>query len=168
MKNALIQTRFSNAVIGKILLKRRVPRESEQALRYTLLLVKLMLKTRTWIIIIAVIFAVAALACIFLYMDTGTGTTAEVWLDGELVRTVRLNELTEPYKFTVTTADGEGTNTILVENGKIRVSEANCPDGICVNDGWLKGSAPIVCLPHRLVIKFADGDSENEVDTVTK
>lgn len=127
-----------------------------------------MLKTRTWIIILAVIFALAVLACLVIYMDGGTGGEAEVWLDGQLVRTVRLDASAEPYEFTVTTADGSGYNTILVEGGRIRVSDANCPDGICVNDGWLSGGAPIVCLPHRLVIRFSGTDAEDGVDSIAK
>ena len=41
-----------------------------------------------------------------------------------------------------------------VRPGAIRVSEADCPDKICVGMGWLTdGAAPIVCLPHRLMIR---------------
>lgn len=33
--------------------------------------------------------------------------------------------------------------------------EADCPDQVCVHAGWLTDSAaPIVCLPHRLVIRL--------------
>ena len=48
-----------------------------------------------------------------------------------------------------------GTNRIVVEPGRICVSEANCPDGICISQGWLSDQdVPIVCLPHRLIIKI--------------
>ena len=58
-------------------------------------------------------------------------------------------------------------NTVLIENGKICVSEADCPDHTCIRMGWLESSAlPIVCLPNHLIIEFADTD-EN-VDAVSK
>ena len=58
-------------------------------------------------------------------------------------------------------------NTIQIENGKICVLEADCPDHTCVRMGWLESSAlPIVCLPNHLIIKFAD--TTEEVDAVAK
>ncbi|MER2149274.1 MAG: NusG domain II-containing protein, partial [Ruminococcus sp.] len=46
--------------------------------------------------------------------------------------------------------------------------EADCPDKTCVRMGWLNRAAmPVVCLPHHLVIEFADG-SEGGVDAVAE
>ena len=62
----------------------------------------------------------------------------------------------------------DGTNTIEIKDGKIRVSEADCPDKTCVRMGWLNSAAmPVVCLPHHLVIGFADG-GEGGVDAVAE
>ena len=56
----------------------------------------------------------------------------------------------------------------LHDVGKIRVSEADCPDKTCVRMGWLNSAAmPVVCLPHHLVIGFADG-GEGGVDAVAE
>ena len=47
---------------------------------------------------------------------------------------------------------------ILVEPGRIRVSQANCPDQVCVEMGAISdGTVPIVCLPHKLVIEIVGG-----------
>ncbi len=44
---------------------------------------------------------------------------------------------------------------IRVEPGRIAVTAADCPDKVCVDAGWRSDSAsPIVCLPHRLVIRI--------------
>lgn len=40
--------------------------------------------------------------------------------------------------------------------------EADCPDHTCINSGWLE-DLPIVCLPNKLVIEFADADSADAV-----
>ena len=56
---------------------------------------------------------------------------------------------------------GDSSNTVEIKDGKIRVSEAECPDKTCVRTGWLSSSAmPIVCLPNHLIIEFADENSE--------
>ena len=28
-------------------------------------------------------------------------------------------------------------NTVVVEGGRVRVSQADCPDQVCVNQGWI-------------------------------
>lgn len=59
--------------------------------------------------------------------------------------------------FTVKT--DSGSNVIEIKDGKIRVQSADCPDQTCVRMGWLSSAAmPVVCLPHGLVIEFADAD----------
>ncbi len=55
-------------------------------------------------------------------------------------------------------------NLIEVKEGRIRVLEADCPDQICVEMGWLDSAAPIVCLPNRLVIQYRD--SKGNLDAV--
>ena len=50
------------------------------------------------------------------------------------------------------------TNMVLVEPGRIRVERADCPDQICVHQGYISdGSQPIVCLPNRLIIQIQGG-----------
>ena len=50
-----------------------------------------------------------------------------------------------------------GWNDIKIENGTISISDADCPDHTCVKTGVLRSEQiPIVCLPHRLVIRYAD------------
>lgn len=58
-------------------------------------------------------------------------------------------------------------NTVQIENGRIRMMEAECPDQTCVHMGWLdSGAMPIVCLPNHLSIEY-DG-VEDEVDAVIR
>ena len=58
-------------------------------------------------------------------------------------------------------------NTVEIKDHQIRVISADCPDNTCVKMGWLKSSAmPIVCLPHKLVIEFAE--NSDGMDAVTR
>lgn len=84
---------------------------------------------------------------------------ARITRDGELLREIPLDEVKESYSFVV--EDELGSNTILVEPGRIRVSEADCPDQVCVNQGFISdGTVPVVCLPHKLMIEIVGGGSE--------
>ena len=107
----------------------------------------------------------AGAAALWLRFHHTDAAVANIYLDGECIRSIDLNDVTEPEIFTV---EGEiGTNTIQVEPGRIRVTHAECPDQICVQMGWLtsEGGMPIVCLPNKLVISLDDvpakiGDAE--------
>ena len=85
---------------------------------------------------------------------------ARILLDGTLMDEIRLDKVGASFSFTVERADG-GFNIIQVERGRIRVSHADCPDQICVDQGWISdGTVPIVCLPHGLVIEITGGGED--------
>lgn len=89
---------------------------------------------------------------------------AQIRQDGKIIRTVDLSAVKEPYELTVSEKHG-GYNKIRVEKGKIAVVEADCPDKICVNQGYIENSTvPIVCLPHKLSITVTG--KENSIDAV--
>lgn len=112
--------------------------------------------------ICAVILLVGILGC-WLVMSAAHGTIVQVVQDGAVLHTIDLSK-TEDQSITV---HYEGrTNTIQIENGKIRVIAAECPDHTCVNMGWLDSAAPIVCLPNHLVIQFAS--SQDSVDMAVR
>ena len=83
---------------------------------------------------------------------------------------------------TVRTADGEatyplnkdgvfslngGTNTLVIENGEAWVSEADCPDKICMGMGKIsKNGEFIACLPNQVII-VVEGGEESPVDGIT-
>lgn len=51
-------------------------------------------------------------------------------------------------------------NIVQIENHKVRMLEADCPDHICMDMGWLDSAMPIICLPNHLVIQFANEGSD--------
>ena len=121
------------------------------------------MKTRTWIIIFAAVCAFC-IAFFFLFPKSGANIVG-IYQDGELVKTIDLAAVDEPY--TLTFERGGSTNTVSVARGTICVSDADCPDGICVSHGELKTAAsPIVCLPNRLVIKFIGRTANGGVDVI--
>ena len=112
-----------------------------------------MLKTKSWIIAIAAVLVLCAALSLWLLQRPAAGTVANIYQDGVCIRSVDLSAVTEPETFTI--AGEHGVNTVLIEPGRICISGADCPDQVCVNAGWLSDSAaPIVCLPHRVVIRI--------------
>lgn len=115
---------------------------------------------RTKVILLLLLAAAAVSAAYILLRDRGTDApVARVTRDGVLLKEIDLGGVDAPYSLTF--EDGSGTNTVLVEKGRVCVSEADCPDQICVHQGWISDSViPIICLPHRLMIEIvgAGGD----------
>ena len=52
----------------------------------------------------------------------------------------------------------KGMNILEIKNGMAYVTEADCPDQVCIRMGKIsKTGETIVCLPHKLVIQV-EGD----------
>ena len=104
------------------------------------------------------IAAVLALLMLRNRQEKETGTDAVV--------TVRTNDGDEIYplnKDGVFSLNG-GTNTLVIENGEAWVSEANCPDKICMGMGKIsKNGEFIACLPNQVII-VVEGGEESPVD----
>lgn len=119
--------------------------------------------TRLWVLLIGVILVVclAAMAVIALHRETGGQVI--IHQNGELTDTFPLNEdRTLRYE----TEDG-GYNIVTIENGTVSVTEASCPDQVCVRHGPTDQTAdPIVCLPNSLVVEVVSPDSQ-QLDGVT-
>lgn len=91
------------------------------------------------------------------------GRQVEILQDGKILYTLDLAQA-EDQTFTVTY--GGRTNEIEIRDHQIRVKAADCPDQICVHMDWLE-AAPIVCLPNRLSIQYADGEGASGLDAVS-
>lgn len=55
-----------------------------------------------------------------------------------------------------------GTNTITVKDNMIMITEANCPDLVCVHTGAISHTGEVIaCLPHGLIITIRESDEES-------
>ena len=117
-----------------------------------------MVKTRIWIVIIAVLLLICAGLSLWILIPRGEASAVEIWSDGVLIDTWSLSV---PQSMTV--GYGEGYNVVTVKHGKVAVTEATCPDHYCMQRGFCNSGVQIVCLPNRLVLKFVGGQ---EVDFV--
>lgn len=122
-------------------------------------------KNLRWAVVFLAVIGIS-LAVILIRKNTApTAKTAKIIQNGKVIQTVDLENVTEPYEFTVTNEQG-GENTIRVEKGRIAVIHASCPDKICMSRGFIDSSLfPIVCLPNKLSVVITDG-GDNDIDAV--
>lgn len=117
-------------------------------------------------IALGLLIALTMGCCAALLLPKEEGTVAVIKQNGVVLHKVDLSKLQQPLTLTVEGKDGL-CNTIVAQPGKICVQSADCPDQVCVNQGWIHDSAlPIVCLPNQLIIEIMGGESE--LDAVAK
>lgn len=86
---------------------------------------------------------------------------ADIYQDGAQLTSIPLDNVDAPYRFTVTGGNG-CVNEIEVRPGSIGVVSADCPDKLCVHQGFIDHAGlPIVCLPNKLVIRLREAHSES-------
>lgn len=98
----------------------------------------------------------------------GRGAVAsqvEIWQDTALVGTYALDST----QSTTLPLDSKyGHNSLIIENGSVRMLEASCPDQVCVHTGAIdKPGQTIVCLPNRVVIEIS-GNGEVQIDDLSQ
>lgn len=121
-----------------------------------------MKKTKILLFIAAAIFILSFSLCLWV-MHPAQTNTVEIVQDGMVLHRLDLNH-TENQEIEIS-YHGK-INTVFIENGRICIINADCPDNTCVHMGWLESEAmPIVCLPNRLVIQFVQS---RETDAAVK
>lgn len=57
-----------------------------------------------------------------------------------------------------------GSNTLVIEKGRAKMVDANCPDKLCVKEGWVKYTGQcITCLPNELTVTVVGGDTSVDI-----
>ena len=109
-------------------------------------------------IILVCAILILALAAFFVFKACAKeGGTVSITIDGELYKELPLN--TDAVVEVVSGENGEYKNTVTIKDGRVSISYANCPDGICEKHRAIKHSGrTIVCLPHKLVVNVKGGE----------
>ena len=91
------------------------------------------------------------------------GAVAVVTIDGkEYARYPLNNDITE----TINISDDK-YNVISIHDGLCEISDASCPDKICVHHNHIKyNGQTIVCLPNKLVVTIENG-TDDDIDGAT-
>lgn len=118
------------------------------------------------VILIAVILlaALAAFVGIQIYQQMNTKEAVAVVKVGETEygRFPLNQDITERIEL----QDGS-YNVLEIRDGKADITEASCPDKICVEHRAVsKRNQSIVCLPNKVVVEIENGE-ESDVDSMT-
>ena len=114
---------------------------------------------KKFVIIFSVIFVVFSVAALIINTVKPEENIALISIDGEVVREINLENDTA---FLLESENG--TNSIEVKNGTIYITDATCPDKLCVRHGELHNKFDaIVCLPNKVVIEYKNGASIDAV-----
>lgn len=116
-------------------------------------------------IFLCVVFLVLAAVAAVFYLTRGNhGAQVKVTVDGDLYGTYSLNENQEIQ----IQKDGVTTNVLVIKDGTADITEADCPDKLCVHQRAIsKTKETIVCLPNKVVVEVT-GSEESELDSVAK
>ncbi len=120
-------------------------------------------KTRNDIILAAVLLLIAAASFLWWHFSRAEGAEVAVKINGVQTAAYALNEDRE---VVITGGDeDEYRNVMVIRDGKVSVSEANCPDSICVKTrAASRAGETIVCLPHKLVIEVTGEKTDSGLD----
>lgn len=111
------------------------------------------------IVLIAVFLIITLAAYLFYTFSSNEGDLVVVKCGNEVIGTYRLID------------DGEyvlnnGSNIMVIENGKAYMKDADCPDKLCVHQGKISNANQcITCLPNKITITVVSDNQE--VDLVS-
>ena len=108
-------------------------------------------KIRNDIILILSVLLFAAAMFAFYILRAEQGNYVVVTVAGDEIGRYRLSENLKTDILT----DNDGINTLVIQDGEVYLSYANCPDKICVQHRKISlAEESIICLPHKLVVSI--------------
>lgn len=124
------------------------------------------MKKKDFILIFIVLIVIATTFGINYFINIKSGENIEIYVNNKLYKTYSINDDEE-----IKIKNEEGYNIVKIHNHGVEITEASCPDKVCVNSGFImKSSESIVCLPNRVHIKIAtdnDYNDENKEDVIS-
>jgi len=115
------------------------------------------------IILLGVILVLALAGFLVFKFTQKDGKMVVVTVDGAVYKEYPLNK---DFSTTIYGVNGS-TNLLVIKDGYADVTEASCPDKICVKSRKInKTGESIICLPNKVVVKITGGD-DGEVDGST-
>ncbi len=104
-----------------------------------------------------VAFVLIVSIVLFLFYKGEDGDYVQVTIDGKIEGEWRLEE-----KLSIVL--NSGSNTLTIENGKAKMTSADCPDKICMKEGWISHTGEcITCLPNKIVVTVYKSDDSVEL-----
>ena len=120
-------------------------------------------KIRNDVILAAVLLILAAASLLWWRLGRTEGAWVSVSVDGVQQAVYPLSEDREVE--ILTGDEDEHRNVLVIRENKAYVTEADCPDSICVKTRAASyAGETIVCLPHKLVIEIQAEKADAQLD----
>ncbi|MCH5334095.1 MAG: NusG domain II-containing protein [Agathobacter sp.] len=85
--------------------------------------------------------------------------------DGEVIGRYRLDG---DQTVEITDVSGKVSNVLVIADGRADMTEADCPDKLCVHQRAIRRAGEnLVCLPNRVVVTV-EGGKEDELDGIAQ
>lgn len=119
---------------------------------------------RDLLLIMALLLVCAVSAVAVYFLQSKNGAYAVVTIDGsEYGRYDLSKEQTIEIR-----KDGVVTNTLQIIDGHADMTDADCPDKLCVHQKAIsKSTESIICLPNKVVVTI-EGGSEGNFDSMAR
>ena len=121
------------------------------------------MKKADFILIGAVAVVIIVLVFLLYFVNGNSGAYVQVEVDGKITDTLPL----DTDATLVIDTENNGSNTLVIKDGYAKMTQANCPDGICTNHMRInRNGESIICLPHKVVVTVIKDNDNNEIDAV--
>ena len=105
--------------------------------------------------IAAVVLMTVLVAVSFLPKENTGPVMAEIYRQGEQVKTLSL-DVDSSFEIT-----GKYTHVVTVQDGKVAITFSDCPGEDCVHSGAINASGrSIVCLPNEVEVRVVNARSD--------
>ncbi|MBF0317602.1 MAG: NusG domain II-containing protein [Nitrospirae bacterium] len=98
------------------------------------------------LVLLCTLLVITAAATVFVSVVMPRGSEVTIEIDNKVVYRLSLDTDRE---FSI------GAMTVEIKGARVRVKHADCPNKLCVKQGWIDRGA-IICLPNRVVISVHD------------
>ena len=115
-------------------------------------------------LLLIVLIIISASGFIFVKKVFPEGTDVMISVDGKPAYKLSLNE-----DKTLRVGVVNGCFVIVeIKDKWVRVGDADCPNRICISNGWIERGA-IVCLPNRIAVTVISPDNgkHKDIDAIT-
>ena len=113
---------------------------------------------REFFLVCAILLAVCgfSLANRILFSEPGAKVEIAV-IESDSSKTILESfDLSQNRTYTIST-EPQGTNHLIIQDGEVWISEANCPNQDCVKQGKISMNGEmLVCLPHRITVSIVE------------
>ena len=120
-------------------------------------------RRRADLLLVLLLLAVGGVIGLLALVSGRPGGAVQVRVAGEIRGTYRLDA-----EQTIRIEGIGGTNLLIIADGSASVTEADCPDKLCVHQKAIsKNHEMIVCLPNKVVVEVT-GSEENGFDSIAR